>query len=66
MKYRHKNFGGAPLGVKTDDGKDQTVVFPGQEIILNRKAEGNGLRIVEKIEEPEKKEKVKKKDKEDY
>lgn len=49
-KYRHKNKGFGKLGVLDDAGVSQ-LVKPGEEIVLSRKNEGNGLFIIEELDE---------------
>ena len=61
MQYRHKNVGGGQIGVMNDDETDCVLLNPGDEIILSRRSEGNGIKIVEEIgyEEKPKKNKPK-------
>ncbi len=49
-KYIHKNKGFGNLGV-LDDAGISILVKPGEEIILSRKNEGNGLFIIEELSE---------------
>ena len=51
-KYKHRNEGNGEIGVKDDDG-NSILLKPGQEIVISRKSEGNGIVIVE--EDTEKK-----------
>lgn len=50
MRYIHKNCGGGEVSVKDSDGTAH-LLKPNWEIELSRKSEGNGVKIIQIIDD---------------